>query len=47
MFVVGCAWLLMLAFRRLPRRELARTQALYAIGAIAAYWTLSRLAAFG
>ena len=47
MFVVGCAWMLMLAFRRLPRRELARTQALYAIGAIAAYWTLSRLAAFG
>lgn len=47
LFVVGCAWLLMLAMRRLPRRDVARTQALYAIGAIAAYWTLSRLAAFG
>lgn len=47
LFVVGCAWLLMLALRRLPGREVARTQALYAIGAIAAYWTLSRLAAFG
>jgi hydrogenase/urease accessory protein HupE len=47
LFVVGCAWLLMLAVRRLPRRDLARTQALYAIGAVAAYWTLSRLAAFG
>jgi hydrogenase/urease accessory protein HupE len=47
LFVVGCAWLLMLALRRLPRPATARASALYAIGAIAAYWTLSRLAAFG
>jgi hydrogenase/urease accessory protein HupE len=47
LLVVGCAWLLVLALRRLPGRDAARTLALYATGAIAAYWTLSRLAAFG
>lgn len=46
LLVVGCAWLLMLALRRLPKLEAARPQALYAIGAVAAYWTLARLAAF-
>lgn len=48
LLVIGAAGLLMLALRRLPRWSArARTPALYAIGAIAAYWTLSRLAAFG
>jgi hypothetical protein len=47
LLVVGAAGLLLLALRRLPRAERARTPALYAIGAIAAYWTLARLAAFG
>jgi hypothetical protein len=46
LFVVACAWLLMFAVRRLPRQELARAPALYAIGSIAAYWTISRLVAF-
>lgn len=45
LLVVGACGLLVLALRRLPRRELARQLALYAIGSIAAYWTLSRLAA--
>lgn len=47
LLVVGSCWLLMLAVRRLPRPERIRAPALYAIGAIAAYWTISRLAAFG
>lgn len=46
LFVVGCAWAAVSALRRLPRGERARTPALYAIGAVASYWTLSRLAAF-
>ena len=45
LLVVGACGVVVLALRKLPRRELARRSALYAIGAIAAYWTLSRLAA--
>ncbi len=47
LLVIGCAWLLMLAIGRLPHLDVARRRALYAIGSVAAYWTLSRLAAFG
>ena len=47
LLVVGAAGLLMLALRRLPRLDLARKQALYAIGSVAAYWTIARLVAFG
>jgi hypothetical protein len=46
LLVVGSAWLLMLALRRLPRLEPLRQGALYAIGSMAAYWTIARLVAF-
>jgi uncharacterized membrane protein YqjE len=45
LLVVGACGLLMLAVRRLPRLEPARQATLYAIGSVAAFWTLSRLAA--
>jgi hypothetical protein len=45
LLVVGLAGLVVLALRRLPRRESARKAGLYAIGATAAYWTLARLVA--
>jgi len=43
LLTVLCAWVLALAVRRLPAAAVARTAALYGIGAIAAYWTLGRL----
>jgi hydrogenase/urease accessory protein HupE len=45
LLVVAACGLLMLAVRRLPRLEPARQATLYAIGSVAAFWTLSRLAA--
>jgi hypothetical protein len=45
LLVVTACGALMLAMRRLPRLETARQVALYAIGAVAAYWTIGRLAA--
>jgi hydrogenase/urease accessory protein HupE len=47
LLVVAAAGLVLLAVRRMPRLELARRSALYAIGSVAAYWTLGRLVAFG
>ena len=45
LFVVGIAYALWRALSRWPRLELARTAVLYAIGATASYWSLSRVAA--
>jgi hydrogenase/urease accessory protein HupE len=45
LLVVGVAGLVALALGRLPQRETARRAALYGTGAIAAYWTIARLAA--
>jgi hypothetical protein len=45
LLVVCACGLLYLALRRLTRLEPARRVALYAIGAIAAYWTIARLVA--
>ncbi len=50
LLTVGAAWLLCLALQRwpqvLPLRQ-ARTSALYAIGGLAAYWSLLRIVAIG
>jgi hydrogenase/urease accessory protein HupE len=40
---VGVAWLVYLAMRTLPAAPLARPAVLYAIGSMAAYWSLSRI----
>ena len=48
LLVLGLAWLLVLAARRLPQAQRARSVLLYAIGALSAYWTFARLlAVFG
>ena len=44
LFVVGLAWLLYRALTRSPRFAVARGPALYAIGAVAAYWSIGRIA---
>ena len=45
LFVVALAYALYRAFARWPTLEWARTPALYAIGAIAAYWSIGRIVA--
>jgi hydrogenase/urease accessory protein HupE len=45
LLVVAVCGVLLLAVRRLPRLEIGRQVALYAIGSVAAYWTIGRLAA--
>ncbi len=44
LFVVGLAYVFWCAAAKFPRFALARTPALYAIGSIAAYWSVSRIA---
>ena len=44
LLVVGLAYLLYRALTRWPRFEAARAPALYAIGAVAAYWSIARIA---
>jgi len=41
--VVGCAYLLYRSFARFPTFALARVPAIYAIGAIAAFWSIDRI----
>lgn len=43
--VVCCSYFLYRAFANLPKFALARVPALYAIGAIAAYWSIDRIVA--
>jgi hydrogenase/urease accessory protein HupE len=43
--VVGAAALVVLAARRLPKPAIARRVALYAIGSVAAYWSIARIVA--
>lgn len=43
LLVVGAAWAAARLLRRHPMSSLARAPALYAIGAIAAYWSLDRI----
>lgn len=43
LLVVGAAWAIALLLRRYPAAVVARAPALYAIGAIAAYWSLDRI----
>lgn len=43
LLVVGLAYLLYLALARSPRFALTRAPALYAIGSVAAYWSISRI----
>lgn len=45
LLVLGLAWLLVLAMRRLPWVGRARQALLYGIGGISAYWTLARVLA--
>lgn len=45
LFVVGLAWGLWRLFASRPAFVLARTPALYAIGAVAAYWSVERIGA--
>lgn len=44
LLVVGAAWALVIGLRRLPRAALLRVPALYAIGTVAAFWSLQRVA---
>lgn len=45
LLMVFVAWVLWRVLRRLPQPDRARTLALYAMGAVAAYWTWLRVAA--
>ena len=45
LLVVGLAWLLYRALARWPRFTVARTPVLYAIGSIAAFWSIGRIVA--
>ncbi len=45
LLTVGTAWLVWLGLKRVPVAQLARVPALYCIGAVAAYWSLLRVAA--
>jgi hydrogenase/urease accessory protein HupE len=45
LMVVGACWALWRVFEGQPRFVQARTPALYAIGGVAAYWSLERIAA--
>ena len=47
LLAVGSAWLLVMALSRLAWATSLRRPALYAIGSLAAYWTLLRIAAQG
>jgi hydrogenase/urease accessory protein HupE len=44
LFVVGLSYLLYRSLARLPALAAARTPALYAIGGVAAYWSITRVA---
>ena len=43
LLTVAVAWLVYLAMRTLPAAPLARPAVLYAIGSMAAYWSLTRI----
>src|SRR5262249_27618327 len=43
LMTVGVAWLVYLSARRLPAVRSARVAILYAIGSMAAYWSLARI----
>ncbi len=43
LMTVGAAWLVWLGLKRVPVAQLARTPALYCIGAVAAYWSWLRV----
>lgn len=43
LFVVGLAYLVFRAIARWPKFSLARTPALYAIGSVAAFWSIGRI----
>jgi hypothetical protein len=45
LLVVGAAYLVYRAFASWPKTALARKPALYAIGTIAAYWSIGRIVA--
>ena len=45
LLVVALAWLLWRGFRRQPIFAAARTPALYAVGSVAAYWSIGRIVA--
>ena len=45
LMTVGAAYLVWLGIKRIPVAQLARTPALYCIGAVAAYWSWLRVAA--
>lgn len=45
LFVVGLCFALLMALRRLPQIERARRPALYAIGSVAAFWSIGRIVA--
>jgi hypothetical protein len=45
LMAVAAAYLVYRAARSLPALALARTPALYAIGAVAAYWSIDRMLA--
>lgn len=44
LLVIAAAWLVALAARRVPALGRGRTAAVYAMGALAAYWTIDRVA---
>jgi hypothetical protein len=43
LLVVGVAWLVWRTLARRPRFAVARAPALYAIGSVAAYWSIGRI----
>jgi hypothetical protein len=43
LLVVGVAWLVWRTLARWPRFAVARAPALYAIGSVAAYWSIGRI----
>ncbi|MBC7414084.1 MAG: HupE/UreJ family protein [Herminiimonas sp.] len=45
LLVIGLAWMLFMAIRRLPWAATARRAVLYGIGSVSVFWTLSRLTA--